>query len=287
MKRILLLAIIAISFQFTLPAQNFVSPDNQWNVLASGMPQSAITEIFWFEGDSVVNNKTYQKFWISRDSLLNRQFEGLMREDSNVVYFIPPEQNESILYDFNAQIGDTVSIVNYFCFEAFPFVVYDIDTVEYYGMSRKHWYLGIQGEIREIWIEGIGSYSGPLYSAYEMCIVCPYWGLLCFHQQGALQYMKPDETVCYIKTVGQTENLEASALLIKPNPAASGSGFFVESPFRLDEINLFNSSGQLLQNIRAEEPGQIKVLTDGLKPGIYLLRATGSGKVLTQKLVIK
>lgn len=287
MKRILLFIIAAIAIQFVLSAQDFVSPDKQWNVLASGMPQSTSTEIFWFEGDSIINDKTYQKFWVSRDSLHNRRFEGLMREESKVVYYIQPGNNEGVLYDFNVEIGDTISIVNYFCFNAFPLTVYDIDTVEYYGMSRKRWHLGIQGEIREIWIEGIGSHSGPLYSAYEMCIVCPYWGLLCFHEQGELYYIMPYETECYQTSVGQSENFEASALQIKPNPVKSGSKVFVDSPLKIEEVSLFNTSGQLIQKIQPTENGQIALETSLLKPGMYFVMTMANGQFYTQKIIVE
>ena len=288
MKRILLLTIIVLAFQLVLSAQNFVSPDNQWNVLASGMPQSAITEIFWFEGDSVVNDMTYQKFWISMDSLQTQHFRGLLREESSVVYYIQPDFSEGVLYDFNLEIGDTISVVSYFCFgRTINLTVHDIDTVEYFGMTRKRWHVGEDQEPRETWIEGIGSLSGPLYSSYESCIVCPYWGLLCFHDQGELQYIMPYETDCYQKSVGQNENFEASALLVKPNPVKSGSKVFLDSPFKIEEISLFNTSGQLLQKIKPTENGTAILETSQLKPGMYFVTAMAAGKLITQKIIIE
>lgn len=138
MKRILLLTITAIAFQLTLTAQNFVSPDKQWSVFSSSMPQSYSTEIFWIEGDSVVDDMAYQKIWISMDSLQTRQYRGLLREDSNVVYYIQPGNSEGVLYDFNLEIGDIISVLSYFCFgNTIHLTVYDIDTVEYFGMARK------------------------------------------------------------------------------------------------------------------------------------------------------
>ena len=287
MKRILLITITAIAFQLALTAQNFVSPDKQWSVLAGGMPQSYSTEIFWIEGDSVVDDMAYQKIWISMDSLQTQYYRGLLREESNVVYYIQPGNSEGILYDFNLEIGDTISIVNSFCWDAFPLTVYDIDTVEYFGMMRKRWHLGVEGEPSEIWIEGIGSHSGPLYSGYEFCIVCPFWELLCFHNQGELQYISPYETDCYKTSVGQNENFEVSVLLIKPNPVKSGSKLFVDSPFKIEEISLFNTSGQLLQKIHPTKNGLNAFDTRHLKPGIYFVSAIASGKLITQKIVVE
>ncbi|MBZ0244276.1 MAG: T9SS type A sorting domain-containing protein [Bacteroidales bacterium] len=287
MKRILLLTITAIAFQLALTAQNFVSPGKQWSVLSSGMPLSYSTEIFWIEGDSVVNDMAYQKIWISMDSLQTRHYRGLLREDSNVVYYIQPGNSEGILYDFNLEIGDTISILNYFCFDPFPLTVYEIDTVEYFGMMRKRWHLGIQGEPQEVWIEGIGSHSGPIYSGYEFCIVCPFWELLCFHDQGELQYIAPHETECYKTSVGQSENFETSALLIKPNPVKIGSTLFVDSPHKLETISLFNTSGQMLQKIEPTVNGQTAFETNELKPGLYFVTAIVNGQHITRKIIVE
>ena len=287
MKRIFLLTITAMAFQLALTAQNFVTPDKQWNVLASGMPLSYVTEIFWIEGDSVVNDMTYQKIWVSMDSLQTQHYNGLLREESNVVYYIQPGNSEGVLYDFNLEIGDTISIVNIFCFDAFPLTVYDIDTVEYFGMMRKRWHLGDHDWPQEIWIEGIGSHSGPLYSGFEFCIVCPFWELLCFHDQGTLQYISPDETDCYKTTVGKSENFEASALRIKPNPVKRGSKLFVDSPFKIEALSLYNTSGQLLQKIQPTKNELNAFETNSLKPGMYFVTAIVNGQHITRKIIVE
>ena len=288
MKQRIIFIGLTILMNLSLFAQNFISPNKQWNVRLSG-GYGYTTEIFKIEGDSLVDSISYNKIWVSSDSLATFTFQGLLREESNIVYYIPPDLSVGVLYDFNLEIGDTTSVKNIFCGnEVIPITVVNIDTVDYFGVSRKRWQLDSYGGSDEFWVEGIGSLNGPLYTKYWYCIVCPVWELLCFHNNDTLKYIMPYETDCYQNTIGVNENDDNNNFYIKPNPINRGNAIYIKTNTIPNSISIFNSSGLLIKKLTQNRDKTIKIETNDFKSGIYLISiSTNEDRVKTQKLMIK
>jgi len=278
---------LAILMCFSASGQNFISSDKQWNVRLSGFPPSIATEINVINGDSTVDMTVYQKLWTSFDSLATWQFQGLIREESNTVYFIPPAGNEGVLYDFNLTTGDTAYVTNIFCSDV-PIHIIDVDTVEYFGASRKRWHIGENGYVDEYWIEGIGSLNGLLYANYSYCIVCPVWELLCYHENDTLKYIMPNETDCYQNTVGIGENKGETEFSVSPNPVRKGHDISVETRSETYVISVFNSAGQLMKTIYPGKDLKISIATNTLEPGLYfIMLETDANKMRTKKILVE
>jgi len=176
MKKKLITISLIIFVSLQVHSQNFISTEKEWNVRLTGWAGKFSTEIFQIYGDSIIDTVHYKKIWASFDSLTSWDFQGLLREDSNIVYYIPPNSSEGILYNFNLEIGETIFVKNIFYDDMeVPVTVIDIDTIEYFGIHRKRWHLGEDGYISEYWVEGIGSLNGPLHTNYDYYIVCPVW----------------------------------------------------------------------------------------------------------------
>ncbi|OQX78253.1 MAG: hypothetical protein B6D64_07145 [Bacteroidetes bacterium 4484_276] len=288
MKQRTIFTVFAVLMNLSIFGQNFISPDKQWNVRLSGW-SGVTTEIFKIEGDSIVDSISYNKIWISYDSLATMIFQGLLREESGIVYYIPPDLSEGILYDFNLEVGDTAKVKNKFCGdEEIPITVINIDTVEYFGISRKRWQLDSYGWPEEFWIEGIGSLNGPLYTKYWYCIVCPVWELLCFHNNDTLEYIMPYETDCYQNTVGIEEITGEENVLIRPNPVKKGNSIEIEINFNPVKIDIINSSGNLIRCLTSIQDRLVKIETNELKTGLYLIKVTDrENKIKTLKLIIQ
>lgn len=286
MKQQAIIIGLSILFNISLFGQDFISSNNQWNVRLEGF--GFTTEIFYIEGDSTVNSTLYSKIWVSYDSLSSSTFQGLVREESNVVYFIPPDLNEGILYDFNAEIGDTVFVKNIFCGdEEIPVNVIDIDMVEYFGISRTRWHLGEDGYVEEYWVEGIGSLNGPLYTNYSYCVVCPVWELLCFHNNDTLEYIMPGSASCYYTSVGISETNTEHDALIKPNPVKKGNPIFVETNSISTSIQVLNSAGAIIKNMSSINDNIIRIETNTFESGLYFITINTGGKLETQKILIR
>ena len=288
MKQKIIFIGLTILMNLSLFGQDFISPNKQWNVRQSG-GYGYTTEVFRIQGDSLVDSLSYSKIWVSFDSLATFTFKGLLREESNVVYYIPPDLSEGILYDFNLEIGDTTSVINIFCGnEVIPITVTNIDTVEYFGVSRKRWQLDSYGGSEEYWVEGIGSLNGPLYTKYWYCIVCPVWELLCFHNNDTLRYIMPYETNCYQNTVGVNENNDKHDFSIKPNPVKKGNYIYIETNSIPNSISIYNSSGLLIKRVNKIRDKIVRIETNDLKSGMYLLTIRlNEDRIKTQKIMIK
>ncbi len=287
MKKLISLTTLILFILFPIKAQNFVSEDNLWHVKNAGFPDFFTTEIFKIEGDSVVNLIQYKKIWFTYDSaLINWTYEGLIREDSNVVYFIPPDCSEGILYDFNLEIGDTAFIKNRFCQDTeVQVIVYNIDTIDYFGIQRKRWL--IDNSFNEYWIDGIGSQCGPLHSKYYSCIICPSWDLLCFHKNETLLYIKTGETECYQASVGLEEASKIENIIIYPNPAKSE--LFIEFQDLIDEeytIEIYSISGQL-QFIQRGIKKNITIDISKLPQGLSFVRVRDKKQTFISKFIKK
>ncbi len=277
------LFLMTIVLCISLSGQNFISEDKQWNVRQDYFPDH--TEIYYFDGDSAVNSVIYKKLFVSYDSLESLHFRGFLREEENIVYYIPPEMNseEGVLYNFNLSEGDTATICNFLC-SNISIEVTNIDTVEYFGEYRKRWELGYNN----YWIEGIGSTSGPVNSHYSYCITTlDRWDLLCYHESGILKYMKEGETSCYV-TVGIDDMISADNVRIAPNPVNSGFEFNIETETIAHSIEFYNTSGVLVRKVSNITDNRINIGTDNLEPGLYVINIiTLNNQSEVYKLVIR
>ncbi len=264
-KALAILVIMGVGISLT--GQNFISENNQWNVRVSFFPLSISTDIFFIDGDSVVNSITYSKLYASYDSLETIKFEGLLREEANIVYYLPEDRDEGILYDFNLETGDTTYVNNFFCSDI-EVIIMDVDSVEYFGEKRKRWNVGGCS----YWIEGIGSTNGPIHTHYWECLICPDWELICFHESDSLKYIKEGEFSCYTTTVGIDNKNESEDILIVPNPVKSGNSVSLESKSKPEKVAIYNSSGVLVRQINPISEKTINVETGNLVPGLYIIK---------------
>lgn len=267
-------------------AQNFVSEANRWNVYATGYPSYIATETYIIEGDSSFNGKIYKKIWQTYDSVdVIWSYKGLLREDSNRVFYIPPGGTEGILYDFNAEPGDTVMIINMFCYEPVSVIISAIDTVEYMGVKRKRWFLGDNWS-SDFWIDGIGGSLGPLHSAYYLCIVCPTWDLLCYHRNDTLLYMKDGLNKCYYSSVGVDEGNGLKKYNLYPNPATEI--VHIQHQQEIDRIEIRELNGRLvLEQVLPPGRKETQMNLSELEPGVYFCILCDKENNLTQKLIIQ
>lgn len=274
-----------IVHSFTI-AQSLSSENNIWNVRLTALFNEVhySTEIFMYNGDTTINSLTYNKIWNSIDSLETQQFMGLIRENQDTVFYTSPNGESGILYNFNLDVGDTATVINYFCSSNF-IEVNAIDSVQYFGQWRKRWHINSFGEF---WIEGIGSNFGPLYSNYHECIVCPGWDLLCFHANNNLEYELESNMGCYINTLGTGELIESNFFQIEKNPVLNGNPIEFTSDLPINKLEIYNSSGQLVLAREELKAGKHNIQSSPLNRGIYYLKVQStSSAIRTEKIIIE
>ncbi|NOR85990.1 MAG: T9SS type A sorting domain-containing protein [Bacteroidales bacterium] len=282
------LLFLATLFSLSLFSQNFLSEGKQWNVKLSSGDSYVNTEIFFIEGDSIVNNINYKQFWISTDSLNSATFQGLLRDESEKVYYLPIYGDEGLLYDFGLNVGDTTSIISLASEGEFEIFVAEIDTVEYEGVERKRMLIGREySGSYEYWIEGIGDNWGPLYTMIYDFIVCPFWELVCVHEYEELIFMLPYTENCYEINVGIDELLQNSKVSLSPNPVQQGQFIEIEANYSIAEIQIYNLTGNHIKTIPSSFTNKQSIKTNDLEKGLYLLKIEmEDGEVLTSKVLV-
>lgn len=210
MKKLLfiILAIIPL-FSFSQVNKSIVDTTKQWNnLLYSGgwNTFAECTRIYKLEGDTILNNKTYNKvystFYFTHDTTMSIwTCDKFIREDSNIVYLAFSDTTygkEFVIYNFNLGIGDEIELPtiidgNYFHDNNFTTIVNSVDSIEINGVFLKRI---IFDDSFFSWIEGIGSTQGFLESGF----IIDYYStsLLCVHQNEELIYMDTNSNSCII-----------------------------------------------------------------------------------------
>jgi len=163
---------------------------------------------------------------------------GALRQDINdrKVYFVARYDSlETVLYDFNLNVGDTI-IARTFC----AVTVSSIDSILIGSDYRKRWvsYGSILGPVE--FIEGIGSSKG-LLSSWD-CEGDGYGkNLNCFQQDGVTLWPFSSATDCNLITTIE-ESLSSKVLYeLSPNPFRIHSKIVTYAEF--DQLEIFNSIG--------------------------------------------
>ena len=176
-----------------------------WNVLYHGWdpeggddPYMPYTFIYQLEEDTTINDLTYQRL-TGRFSLStmpsNKEYVAALRFADDKKVFIHYDNTEYLLYDFGAQVGDTLEIFgginHYKDFKTLPHVITEIDTLDD-GRLQIHseviiqFYEGTESEHErlypKIWIEGIGSKDGIVQNSATNRIGSGVTALLCAYR---------------------------------------------------------------------------------------------------------
>ena len=154
-----------------------------WNVLYHGWdpeggddPYMPYTFIYQLEEDTTINDLTYQRL-TGRFSLStmpsNKEYVAALRFAENKKVFVYYDNTEYLLYDFGAQVGDTLEIFggidHYMDFKTLTHVITEIDTLDdgklqIYSNAIIQESEGYETPFErlypKIWIEGVGSKDG-------------------------------------------------------------------------------------------------------------------------------
>lgn len=279
---------IALSILFSvtsiLEAQNyfpFPTDSARWKVTytsgALGCPPIVAEYQYTIEGDTIISSNTYKK--IFRTGYTNNTFcysdsfgyVGCIREDGNKHIYLrsPSSSSDTLLYDFNLSVGDTVKSYLNYCTD--PITVISIDSILIQSTYRKRFNLdGLTcGANGVSLIEGIGSTRGLLdrTAAFESA------GTLdCFTLFG--QTIFPDTTtVCQLITYISPANKENCFIQIINN------GDFYQVEF-ISDINMcsynflevYNSLGQLVRHFPITDEHSIVLSVNELGSGLFFAK---------------
>lgn len=283
-RLITLVALLMMAGGVTMQAQEYepiIREGNEWYTLNAIVCKDTEghynTFVNWLSGDTLINEVRYTKVMETLNGEGTPYQVALLREEDGKVWETYNGNSEILLYDFTANVGDSLV-----CGYGDYFVLDSISIEQIGGVDRKKFWFGLEYDFTgepyamETWIEGIGSDLGLLYcGSYYFC--GGYYRALCFHQDGELIWQNPEYDACVITSV---EEINDKGISVYPNPAME---IVTIDGLEAAEVQIYNALGQLVKTVR--DANEISV--SELPQGVYLVRiADEEGKVFSAKMTV-
>lgn len=260
--------------------------------------------INYFDGDTSIGNISYLKVfeegmdvtWCTNNgfmdtSIFAKHYIGAFRQDvtAQKAFFIAEgDLNESLLYDFTLETGDTLP---YNMIASEVAVVEKTDSVLVDGTYRKRMlflqaYNACGGDTIAI-IEGIGNTRGFIFPTMVPCAF--YTVLTCLSVNGVQIFGDADS--CYEE--GELGNVTAVPLLSNSNVFNAGylsDGsvviHFNEENYGEASLAIFNTLGQKISQYNPTASGDILIAKGTFSPGMYEVVAIIEGRNAAVRKVI-
>lgn len=281
---LLLLGFVLISN--SLIGQTLVDTTKCWNTVIQGPPLNPIpiiyTETIKFSQDTVIDSKSYNKVLRSTEEFFtNWNVYCFIREtlEKEVYIRFDTSYQEYLLYDFGAEINDTLTVVSIESFMtnrnlvSSQVVVDSVDSVFFAEKYRKRINLGTHP-----WIEGIGCLKGILHN--QLYIVGGDWfELVCYSENDTLKYQNSTYSSCYNFTSGISDITKLERVIVSPNPVVDKSILRIMDSHNGNKlIEIYDCKGVKIvsQNMESE----FEILRADYMAGIYLYRVVNNGKII-------
>ena len=275
---ILILLVINVSAQYN---PQLIDTTKHWSIADQPCPGcGGILYSYYikFQGDTLINSTVYTKVLKSYDEFMEDwELYALIREEDNKYYLRNLVNEEGLIYDFNVNTGDTVTINNPFGFMPLEASIINIDSVfiepanEYRKRIILFEYENFGSE--EIWIEGIGSLAGITESGWDISVLTGGhdYTLLCYYEEEELMYKDYLFLTCFYPIVGiHSHNHIEMNVSIAPNPVTDISYIKLENPCSEKlTIKIFNANGYLVKNHQIESSTKYKIDASTYSKGVY------------------
>lgn len=259
-------------------------------------PGIAFEEDIWIQldGDTVVGNKTYYRVLKTGIGITYYPQEGdttfhgaihqyldPVREEGNAFYaYNRMAQEEYLLYDFSAAVGDTLKSGT--CKRD---TVIAIDTLYLGDVPRKQFHLPspFSGDISTL-VEGVGSTFGFYWQPCNV-VPTPFIKLQCFSQDG--EFISFDSNFDCSALVLGIDMIKKDDFTCYPNPFSTE--IFIETPHPVGQeytIIITNLVGSIIyeKKYSAMESFE-RIDLSHIPSGLFILSLYQSGKFSSKKIV--
>lgn len=224
-------------------------------------------------GDTLINSFTYKKIYRSGYTVCspfyNTYYGGLRQDTANKkVYFLRSGFSDTLIYNFNAQVGDTVRLADctglYGSDVGYNFVVTSIDSV--IVGSKYHKRFNDSNAPNSSMIEGVGSNCGLLEGNMPYSLEQTLY-LICFSHNSDIYPSSSTSCPLLVADI-QDYNTNEGYIKVFPNPF---SDFLtIESAEIPGVVSIRNILGELIFQIKISDLKQVIDLRV-LPPGIYCI----------------
>jgi hypothetical protein len=307
MKYFLLLLTCSLSIAASAQKIRFTDTSNRWLVQASWAANPQEFDVgyptYYLTGDTIVKGKHYA-FLKRTSGYVPYSPPLLIREDiiARKVYAICLDTvswpRDTVLYDYNLQVGDTV--MRRANNKQTKFYVSSIDSVQIQGVYHRIWnmqaFVGFGYFTSTNYysvIEGIGSTGGPWFPIFPYTFENAFV-LHCFESHS----MKPvvpvkvagyfdNSTSCRLSVGGVTQS--KAMLRAVPNPSAGSVELQIEGSHPEGAITVMSITGQIVyRQLLAEGQKSLSISTSSWLTGLYTICwQPQAGERQYEKLVIE
>lgn len=269
---------------------------NEWSVDIYYCPYSPPNFPTWTVtqqvnlGETVeINGLDYHQVYIDEN------ISCLLREENKIVYkYIPDDNEEKILFDFNLQVGDEFSLIgsawndDYCSGIGHNYVIFYLEVLEitYEVIATKErkvikfldsfWPQG--GEVW-YWIEGIGTPAGLGHSWAMQDITCGS-ALACFKNNGQTYFLN-GATSCDNTTLSVLENIKEQTILF-PNPVSNTSILKLPESNLIDSVKIVDFNGRLVKEFTTQN-NNIAIYAMDYASGLYFYQIYAEGNLIESK----
>ncbi len=250
--------------------------------------------IYFIAGDTIISNKHYQRVLSSgyENHVMGNccyyysKYVGAIRQDSihKKVYYCNAYSTDTLLYDFNLQIGDTLPISYINNNNQGKNFVSSIDSILIGTSYRKQYHISnydVNIDSNYVYlIEGIGSTFGLIYQ-----LTPPFENgntLNCFGQNNVTLYTNPNGN-CDLTLNIKTLNVQNSSFQIFPNPN-NGSFTIEPSNSTKQTLQIFDINGKML--LSQPITGKTTIDVTNLAEGVYNLSLLSNEGIINKRLII-
>jgi hypothetical protein len=238
------------------------------------------TTLTKFEGDSLIGSVLYKKVYETKsETQTNWILKGCIREDDvHKVWYKPNGWSEDMIYDFNANPGDSLTLN-----DSHTYKVDSINYIQINAEQRKRFYISCYIYGQEVWIEGLGSLKGILVSG-SACAVGGHYVLLCFTDNGNPLYTNTYFNDCYlISSVNEIHEKDQVSLVVTNDQI--NFSLKNQNSEKLT-IQVFNIFGQMIYENSTSET-ELSVSKKIFSSGMYIYQLSSQNQpVKTGKFVI-
>jgi len=299
MKRIIYISILLLN-GFIGYSQCLVTENKEWSNLCHDywIFWNYSTEHLKFTVDTVIDTKTYKKVERSIDEFHQFWFiYGYIREDSSkkVFYKLNAIDPEKLVYDFNAQLHDTLNVFALTTLSSnvslipLTYRVISIDSIQIGDKYRRQINLtNLQDSTWKLehWIDSTGNLGGLLHN-FDIYLGFDSYTLLCFSENGIIKYQNPDYNSCYVVTGIDNKCDTDQKVSIYPIPVTGSSKLVVYQQYHEMElvIEIIDLYGQIIYSKAFISETQIN--KSELRTGMYLFKIKNKSQEITRgKLII-
>ena len=286
-------AFILISNQSTgqINYFNYLDSTSRWNIYMTGgyfsMPCNDFIIVYsyidhYFSGDTLLGNTWYYKLYSFRkDSSVcsstlattvgtATQFTAGIREDSLKRFYVNQGFGETLLWDFNISVGDTVNIT---C------PVGSIDTFMLGMLPRKIFCCNCFQ--RSFILEGIGATTSFLSPYFCSLMFEGSSKLVSYRKQNDLIILDSLHQCTYVQSAFDLSGYEFPRITISPNPATNEITV-QSSQFKIESVEVYDVVGKKCQSLVVSSQLSAQQLTTDyepltldisqLAPGLYFVK---------------